>query len=54
MAEVDATLKRHDLAAAADHLAALEAIAVHAPPAQRAEHALSILHISEPTRLLRS
>jgi DNA-binding SARP family transcriptional activator len=39
MAEVDALLKRSDLAGAANALAGLEAIAVTAPLAQRAEYA---------------
>jgi len=39
MTEVDAALKRNDLDGAAEHLAALESIAITAPPAQRAEHA---------------
>jgi DNA-binding SARP family transcriptional activator len=38
MAEVDAMLRRNNLEGAARCLAALEAIAVTAPPAQRAEH----------------
>ena len=39
MAEVDALLKRSDLRGATDALAALEALAVSAPPAQRADYA---------------
>jgi DNA-binding SARP family transcriptional activator len=39
MAQVDALLKRSDLQGATGELAALEALAVSAPPAQRAEYA---------------
>ncbi|MET0345897.1 MAG: BTAD domain-containing putative transcriptional regulator [Casimicrobiaceae bacterium] len=39
MAEVDASLKRNDLARAASELATLESLVKDAPPAQRAEHA---------------
>jgi len=39
MAQVDAALKRNDLATAAKELATLESLVKDAPPAQRAEHA---------------